>query len=188
MYRQTRVGRGGIPFNVFKVRTMHAAKPGDTNTVTTSHNSRITRTGRIFRRFKLDELPQLWNVFIGQMSFVGPRPDVPGYADKLEGTQRIILQLRPGITGPATIKYTHEEEILSAQADPQLYNDTVIYPDKVRLNLEYLSNYSLINDVCYILMTLRLIDIPPHLVLAPAIETQSRNNLDQSNNNRVLDN
>lgn len=130
---------------------------------------------KVFRRYKLDELPQLWNVLIGQMSFVGPRPDVPGYADKLEGTQRQLLKLRPGITGPATIKYAHEERILSAQNDPQLFNDTVIYPDKVRLNLHYFNNYSLKSDVSFILMTLRIIAVPPHLVYDSALNAQSVN-------------
>jgi lipopolysaccharide/colanic/teichoic acid biosynthesis glycosyltransferase len=102
----------------------------------------------------LDELPELWNVFIGDMSFVGPRPDVPGYADKLQGEEKDILLLKPGITGPATLKYRNEEELLAQQPNPQQYNDEVIYPDKVRINLEYLKNHTLLGDIQIILQTI----------------------------------
>ena len=122
--------------------------------VTTKYDSRITPIGKFLRRFKLDELPQLWNVFIGKMSFVGPRPDVEGYADKLEGDAKLILELRPGITGPATIYFRNEEELLANVENPQEYNDTVIWPEKVKLNLEYLDNWSFWKDVGYILVTL----------------------------------
>ena len=117
------------------------------STVTTANDARITPLGAKLRRYKLDELPQLWNVLKGDMSFVGPRPDVPGYMDRLEGEDRELLQLRPGITGPATLKYRDEEQLLAAQDDPQVYNDTVIWPDKVAINRTYLQNWSLMNDL-----------------------------------------
>ena len=132
-------------------------------TVTVAGDSRITAIGAIMRRWKLDELPQLWNVLLGDMSFVGPRPDVPGYADSLSGSDRGILLLKPGITGPATIKYRNEEEFLSVVSDAKMYNDTVDYPDKVNINLDYMRNWTLSSDIKYILMTLRIISIPPSL-------------------------
>lgn len=101
----------------------------------------------------MDELPELWNVLIGDMSFVGPRPDVPGYADKLEGEDRRMLLLKPGITGPASLKYRNEEELLAKQENPQEYNDKVLFPDKVRLNIEYLDNWSFSNDIKFIIYT-----------------------------------
>ena len=109
--------------------------------------------GRFFRKTKIDELPQLWNVLLGHMSFVGPRPDVPGYADKLTGVERAVLSLRPGITGPATLKYRDEEEILATQDDPEQYNREVIYPDKVQINLQYIREWSFLGDLRYILAT-----------------------------------
>jgi lipopolysaccharide/colanic/teichoic acid biosynthesis glycosyltransferase len=155
-FLQKRVGYRGRIFRLIKLRTMrHESFPG--STVTTADDRRITRLGRFWRRTKIDELPQLLNIIAGHMSFVGPRPDVPGYADNLEGEDRIILEVRPGITGPATLKYRDEENILAAQGDPQRYNDEVIYPDKVRLNKEYVKNYSLCKDVHYIFRTLRLV-------------------------------
>jgi lipopolysaccharide/colanic/teichoic acid biosynthesis glycosyltransferase len=105
------------------------------------------------RKYKLDELPELWNVLIGDMSFVGPRPDVPGYADKLKGKDRDILKLKPGITGPASLKYRNEEELLANVDDPQKYNDEIIYPDKIRINLYYLEHYSFIKDIQMIICT-----------------------------------
>ena len=153
LFRQERVGREGKLFTVRKFRTM-SARHGDPSPVTVRGDSRITGVGSVLRRFKLDEYPQLWNVLVGEMSLVGPRPDVPGYCDKLEGEARRILELRPGITGPATIKYADEEEILAAQADPVRYNDEIIFPDKVRLNLEYLENYSFRGDLGWIWKTL----------------------------------
>lgn len=122
--------------------------------VTAAGDGRITPFGAWLRRTKMDSLPELFNVLVGQMSFVGPRPDVPGYADKLQGDDRRILQLRPGMTGPATLKYYNEEKILAAQPDPQRYNDDVLYPDKVRINLEYLDNYGFWTDIVIILKTL----------------------------------
>lgn len=128
--------------------------PGINTNVTTDKDPRITRLGRFFRKTKIDELPQLINVFLGQMSFVGPRPDVPGFADKLTGDDRIILTVRPGITGPATLKFRDEEKLLAAQSDPERYNREVIYPEKVRLNREYVENYSFWQDIKYIFQTI----------------------------------
>ena len=125
----------------------------DGSSVSVAGESRITPLGAKLRKYKIDELPELWNVLIGNMSFVGPRPDVPGYADKLEGEDRNILKLRPGITGPASLKYRNEEELLAKQANPQEYNDFVIYPDKVRINLFYLKHYSFIMDIKIIIAT-----------------------------------
>ena len=131
---------------------MHHQSEGDT--VTTADDPRITRMGHWLRHSKVDCLTELVNVFIGQMSFVGPRPDVPGYADQLKGNDRRILQLRPGITGPASIKYRDEEELLAQQADPKWYNDNVIWPDKVKINLEYLDHWSFYGDLQLIFKTL----------------------------------
>lgn len=151
VFTQKRVGKGGILFTMYKFRSMSAHHSG--STVSVAGESRITPLGAKLRRYKLDELPELWNVFIGDMSFVGPRPDVPGYADKLEGDDRRVLQLRPGITGPASLKYRDEEVLLAAQADPQEFNDKVIYPDKVRINLYYLDHYSFVADIKMIVAT-----------------------------------
>ena len=151
-FMQERVGQHGRRFRVVKIKTMRPDAKF-TTTVTRAGDSRITTLGGCFRRTKLDELPQLWNVLRGDMSFVGPRPDVPGFADQLTGQDRSVLSLRPGITGPATLAYRDEEEILAAQADAERYNKEVIYPDKVRLNLEYIRNWSLAGDVRYIWQT-----------------------------------
>lgn len=151
VFTQKRVGKGGRLFTMYKFRSMSAHHSG--STVSVAGESRITPLGAKLRRYKLDELPELWNVFIGDMSFVGPRPDVPGYADKLEGDDRRVLQLRPGITGPASLKYRDEEVLLAAQANPQEFNDKVIYPDKVRINLYYLDHYSFVTDINMIIAT-----------------------------------
>lgn len=151
VFTQKRVGKGGILFTMYKFRSMSAHHSG--STVSVAGESRITPLGAKLRRYKLDELPELWNVFIGDMSFVGPRPDMPGYADKLEGDDRRVLQLRPGITGPASLKYRDEEVLLAAQANPQEFNDKVIYPDKVRINLYYLDHYSFVADIKMIIAT-----------------------------------
>ncbi len=145
-FTQERVGRGGRIFRVVKLRTMRPDSKLDT-TVTTGHDPRITRLGRFFRRSKIDELPQLFNVLVGHMSFVGPRPDVPGYADALEGADRVVLSVRPGITGPATLAYRDEEALLAEVEDPEGYNREVIFPDKVRLNREYVENWSFRKDL-----------------------------------------
>ena len=152
-FLQERIGRGERPFWLVKIRTMRRVEGVD-STVTTGADPRITRSGRIFRRLKIDELPQLFNVLRGEMSLVGPRPDVEGYADKLKGDDRIILSVRPGITGPASIKYRKEEELLARQKDPKHYNDTVIWPDKVKINKEYIENWSFLKDLYYIKKTL----------------------------------
>lgn len=152
IFKQKRVGKGGKLFTMYKFRSMTVGHGG--SSVSVAGESRITPLGAKLRRYKLDELPELWNVLIGDMSFVGPRPDVPGYADKLEGKDRLILNLRPGITGPASLKYRNEEEILAQVDDPQRYNDEVIYPDKVRINLDYYNHHSLIGDVKLIIETI----------------------------------
>ena len=162
---QKRVGKDGKLFNCHKFRTMTVKHNG--STVSVAGDSRITPLGAKLRHWKLDELPGLWDVLIGNMSFVGPRPDVPGYADKLQGGDRRVLKLRPGITGPATLKYRLEDEMISeyvakkqAEGDSRPmqeiaveYNDTMIYPDKVRLNLYYLDHYSFVKDFQMILCT-----------------------------------
>ena len=149
---QKRVGRYGKLFHVIKIRTMYKSDEA-APTVTTKEDKRISFTGRFFRKTKIDELPQLLNVLVGQMSFVGPRPDVPGFADTLEGKDRQILSLRPGITGPASIKYHNEEVLLADHENPEQYNRDVIFPDKVKINLVYIENYSFWNDIHYIWKT-----------------------------------
>ena len=180
LFVQKRVGRDGKLFDCHKFRTMkvrtaapepvEGPKDSDSgwSSVSVAGDSRITPLGATLRHYKLDELPGLWDVLIGNMSFVGPRPDVPGYADQLQGDDRRVLQLRPGITGPATLKYRLEDEMISdyvaqkqASGDPRPmqeiaveYNDTVIYPDKVRINLYYLDHYSFAKDFQMILCTI----------------------------------
>ena len=151
IFTQKRVGKDGKLFTMYKFRSMSQQHSG--YSVSVAGESRITPLGAKLRKYKIDELPELWNVLIGNMSFVGPRPDVPGYADKLEGEDRDILKLRPGITGPASLKYRNEEELLAKQANPQEYNDFVIYPDKVRINLFYLKHYSFMMDIMIIIAT-----------------------------------
>lgn len=175
---QKRVGKDGKLFNCHKFRSMTVKHSG--SSVSVAGDSRITPFGAKLRHYKIDELPGLWDVLIGNMSFVGPRPDVPGYADKLEGADRDVLKLRPGITGPATLKYRVEDEMIagfvadikagrnslvakfenvpdfSVMSDQEIavwYNDNVIYPDKVRLNCYYYRNYSFIKDIQMIFAT-----------------------------------
>lgn len=153
IFSQKRVGKDGKLFTIRKFRTMTANHGG--SSVSVAGESRITPLGAKLRHYKLDELPELWNVLKGDMSFVGPRPDVPGYADQLKGEDREVLKLRPGITGPATLKYRDEEDLLArvvkegidGYTDPVKYNDKVIFPDKVRLNRFYLNNYSFWSDI-----------------------------------------
>jgi putative sugar transferase len=152
LFRQKRVGKGGRIFTMVKFRSMVVSHSG--SSVSVAGESRIPPLGAKLRKYKLDELPELWNVLIGDMSFVGPRPDVPGFADKLVGEEREILQLRPGITGAASLKYRNEEEILASVDDPIRYNAEVIYPDKVRINLDYLRHWSFARDLKYIVQTL----------------------------------
>lgn len=175
LFCQQRVGRYGRIFTVYKFRTMIvkaeasvASRNSEATSIASQEQSRITPLGEKLRRYKLDELPELWNVLKGDMSFVGPRPDVPGYADQLQGEDREVLLLRPGITGPASLKYRNEEDILEAVDEAlqkgrsglpmgittvQEYNDNVIYPDKVRLNRYYLHHYSFIKDIKMIVCT-----------------------------------
>lgn len=162
---QKRVGKEGKLFKCHKFRSMTVKHSG--SSVSVAGDSRITPFGAKLRHYKLDELPELWDVLIGNMSFVGPRPDVPGYADKLIGSDRDVLKLRPGITGPATLKYRLEDEMISeyvAQKQKEgdsrsmqeiavEYNDSVIYPDKVRLNCYYYHHYSFIKDIQMIFCT-----------------------------------
>lgn len=152
LFRQKRVGQYGKVFTMVKFRTMIVAHHG--SSVSVVGESRITPLGAFLRKYKLDELPELWNILKGDMSFVGPRPDVPGYADKLIGKDRDILQLKPGITGPATLKYRNEEELLAQQTNPQQYNDEVIFPDKVKINLGYLHHHSFWGDIRIIIKTI----------------------------------
>ena len=152
-FAQERVGKYGKFFNIYKIKTMKKVDGIDT-TVTSSIDVRITKSGTLFRATKIDELPQLWNVLFGQMSFVGPRPDVPGYADRLQGKDRIILSIRPGITGPAQLAYKNEEEVLANQDDAVKYNNEIIWPDKVRINRKYIEDYSFFKDLYYIWKTI----------------------------------
>ena len=151
IFKQKRVGRDGKLFTMYKFRSMTVGHGG--SSVSVAGESRITPLGAKLRHYKLDELPELGNVLIGDMSFVGPRPDVPGYADQLKGADRDVLKLRPGITGPASLKYRDEEDLLAGKEDPQKYNDEVIFPDKVRINLYYLHHYSFLKDIEMIFCT-----------------------------------
>jgi len=166
LYRQVRVGKDGKLFKIHKFRTM--TNDQEVSNIAYPNKARITPFGAWLRKHKLDELPELWDVLIGNMSFVGPRPDVPGYADQLQGDDRVVLQMRPGITGPATLKYRDEEHLIEtyvkqakANGDSRPedeialhYNDEVIYPDKVRINVDYYRNFSLLKDLSIILHTL----------------------------------
>ena len=152
IFKQRRVGQYGQLFTMYKFRTMKVNHSG--STVSVQGESRITPLGAKLRKYKLDELPELWNVLIGDMSLVGPRPDVPGYADKLEGEDRRILLLKPGITGVASLKYRNEEELLAEQNDPQKYNDEVLFTDKVKINIEYIDNWSFGFDIKIITYTI----------------------------------
>lgn len=149
-YIQERIGQNAKPFKLIKFRTM---KGEEESPVAAAELNRITRVGRWLRRTKIDELPELLNIFAGDMSFVGPRPDVAGYADKLEGDDRRLLTMKPGLTGVASLKYRNEEDLLAAQTNPQEYNDKVIWPDKVRLNLLYMERQSLWLDVKVLICT-----------------------------------
>lgn len=151
---QKRVGKDAKLFKLIKIKSMKKVA-GVSTTNTAANDVRITKSGKFFRNTKIDELPQLINVLFGQMSFVGPRPDVAGYADKLEGKDRIMLSIRPGITGPASLKYKNEEELLSLQQNPEHFNDNVIWPDKVKINIDYVNNWSLKGDIMYILKTIK---------------------------------
>ena len=165
-FKQTRVGKDGKLFQIHKFRTMTNEK--EVTPIAYPNRARVTPFGAWLRRNKLDELPELWDVLVGDMSLVGPRPDVPGYADCLQGDDRVVLKMRPGITGPATLKYRDEEHLIetyvkqakdegdtrSEEEIAQWYNDEVIYPDKVRINVEYYHNYSFFNDIKIIIQTI----------------------------------
>lgn len=165
MFKQIRVGKNGKHFTIYKFRSMTVSHSG--SPISVAGEERITPFGAILRRYKFDELPELWNVLKGDMSFVGPRPDVPGYADDLKGEDRELLRLRPGITGPATLKYRSEDEMIAkyvAQKQKEgdtrdtqeialEYNDQVIYPDKVRINRYYLHHYSFAKDIEMLICT-----------------------------------
>ena len=153
LYRQVRIGKDGKPFKIFKIRTMTENSEA-AGSVTTADDERILPFGRWLRKSKIDTFLELINILIGDMSFVGPRPDVPGYADKLEGDDRIILTMRPGLTGPASIKYRHEETILAQQDDHLKYNDEIIWPDKVKINKEYYENWSVWLDISILWKTI----------------------------------
>ena len=150
-FTQKRVGQHGRLFTMHKFRSMEVSH--DDSSISVAGEARITSFGATLRKYKLDELPELWDVLIGNMSFVGPRPDVPGYADMLTGDDRRMLELRPGITGPASLKYRDEEELLAKVDNPIEYNDKVIFPDKVRINLYYLDHYSFWKDIQMIIYT-----------------------------------
>lgn len=162
IFKQERIGQFGKRFNIYKIRTMTDGDDSSTlsptmdngNFITTTNDERILPFGRWLRKTKIDEIVELVNVLKGEMSLVGPRPDVPGYADILTGSDRKILELRPGITGPASLKYINEEEILAKVDNPKKYNDEVIYPDKVKMNLEYYYNRSFWGDIRIILKTI----------------------------------
>ena len=150
---QERVGENGVFFKMIKFRSMQMIQDSDI-TISVKGDMRVTKVGSFLRKYKLDELPELWNVLVGDMSLVGPRPDVPGYADFLRGEDRNILKLKPGITGPASLKYANEEEILARQENPKEYNDKIIYPDKVRINLDYYYQSNLWIDIKIIFATI----------------------------------
>lgn len=166
LYRQTRVGKDGKLFKIHKFRTM--TNDQEVSNIAYPNKARITPFGAWLRKHKLDELPELWDVLIGNMSFVGPRPDVPGYADQLQGDDRVVLEMRPGITGPATLKYRDEEQLIgdyvkraldegdsrSEEEIAQWYNDQVIYPDKVRINVDYYHHFSFFKDLLIIFKTI----------------------------------
>ncbi|MFO7970727.1 MAG: sugar transferase [Desulfobacterales bacterium] len=178
LFSQVRVGKNGKLFRVYKFRTMKVSSSPSASYVTVAGDERITAVGRFLRKWKLDECPQLWNVFVGNMSMVGPRPDVSGYADRLKGRARDILSLRPGITGPATLYFRNEEELLAQTEVPRKYNDQVIYPAKVALNLFYLERLSFSRDIGYILVTVFPF-LGPYFQLVPAvdIDTLARNGI-----------
>lgn len=151
-FTQYRLGRHGKLFRMIKFRTMVTNHGG--STVSVKGESRITPLGARLRKYKLDELPELWNVFKGEMSLVGPRPDVAAMYENLNGEEKKILELRPGITGPASLKYANEEELLASVSDPVRYNNEVIWPDKVKINLDYYYHHSLMGDIKLIFQTI----------------------------------
>ncbi|MBW3601344.1 MAG: NeuD/PglB/VioB family sugar acetyltransferase [Actinobacteria bacterium] len=172
VYWQERIGRDGEPFRIYKIRTMRPA-PGIDTTVTSDRDPRITRLGRVLRATKIDELPQLFNILRGDMSFVGPRPDVAGFADRLTGPERLVLSVRPGITGPATLAFRHEQRLLAAQQDPDAYNRNTLYRTKVRINYDYIVHYRFRDDLRYLWATVTGRRLPATSALT-ARETTTR--------------
>ena len=150
-FHQKRIGQLGEQFTMVKFRTM-VMNPGG-NSISIKGESRITPLGAVLRKYKLDELPEIWNILKGDMSIVGPRPDVPGYADLLSGEDRIILSVKPGLTGPASLKFVDEEELLAKQHDPKKFNDEILYPAKVKINKSYIQHWSFWLDLKIILLT-----------------------------------
>lgn len=156
-FRQQRVGEHGKHFSMLKLRTMRNAQSADQVPLTVGGDSRITRVGRILRKFKIDELPQLVNVLIGEMTLVGPRPEVPRYVAHYSPAQAAVLALRPGITDPASIKYANESDLLAGVANPESHYIDAIMPDKIRINLEYAERATVWSDFGVVLATLRRI-------------------------------
>ncbi len=153
IFSQIRVGENAKLFEIYKIRTMKVHIPKE-DFITLKNDDRITPFGKFLRAYKLDELPQLFNVLIGDMSLVGPRPDVPGYADELKGNNKIILTVKPGITGPATLKFKEEEDLLFKQNNPKEYNDKTIWPEKIEINKQYIEEWTLFNDIKYVIKTI----------------------------------
>lgn len=159
-YRQERVGKDGKTFRIAKFRSMFADADQRGPSITSAHDPRITFVGRILRSLKLDELPQLWNVLKGEMSLVGPRPEVPGYVETYSAAQRRVLSVRPGITDPASLVYRGEEEILASKQDPEHYYKQVLLADKLAMNLQYIDNISFSYDLLLVLQTTGSILMP----------------------------
>lgn len=160
LYRQVRIGQGARPFQILKFRSMTIQTSNKDLKITVAGDSRVTAVGRFLRRYKVDELPQLWNVVCGDMSLVGPRPEVPVYVGKYTPEQRIVLSARPGITDPASLAYRHEEEILAGQPDPEQFYRTKILPDKLARNRAYLEKITLENDIRIIVKTISCSFLP----------------------------
>lgn len=154
LFRQTRIGREGLPFSILKFRSMYLGDRERRSDITVAGDGRITTVGRFLRRFKLDELPQLWNVLRGDMSLVGPRPEVPGYVAYYSPEQRVVLSVRPGITDPSALAYRHEEEVLAAASDPEHFYKTCVLPDKLARSSAYLLNMTFYDDLRIILKTI----------------------------------
>jgi len=151
-FSQIRVGKDAKLFKMVKFRTMKVNHGG--STISVKGESRITPLGAMMRKYKLDELPEFWNILKGDMSFVGPRPDVPGYADALKGEDRLLLSIKPGLTGAASLRFSNEEELLAGQPDPIKFNDEILFPEKVRINNNYVKNWSFWLDIKIIIYTI----------------------------------
>lgn len=175
LYRQARVGRSGKMFRIAKFRSMHVDADKRGLAITSSGDPRVTRVGRVLRQFKLDELPQLWNVLKGEMSMVGPRPEVPGYVECYSASQRAVLSVRPGITDPASILYRDEEKVLAGHTDRDLYYREIVLPEKLKLNLKYLTDISFFRDLSLLQRTFSCVLFPDntHVREAPHSEKAS---------------